>query len=221
MIPEPARARTRVTVRITARIEYSLEIGGQLRLTRCTRRYVSFAAKPQPNRRIIGNTMTAARRRRKFPDRRWVLLAVVAVLGGSVVEPKAATTELVVVDRNSGLAISGFDPVAYFVEGASLIGKAGIEHPFVGVVWRFRNEGNRAAFIADPEAYMPKFGGYDPVGIARGVAVPGDPRLWLMAGGRLYFFYTARARRAFVRDPEAIAASAEKAWPAVRTTLAP
>ena len=76
---------------------------------------------------------------RKFPDPRWMLVAVVAVLGGWAAEPKAATTELVVVDRNSGLAISGFDPVAYFIEGASLIGKDGIEHPFAGVVWRFRN----------------------------------------------------------------------------------
>ena len=33
-----------------------------------------------------------------------------------------------------------------------------------GAIWRFRNEGNRAAFAADPEVYMPRFGGYDPVG---------------------------------------------------------
>jgi hypothetical protein len=165
--------------------------------------------------------MTAARRRRNFPDGRWMLIAVIAVLAGWAAEPKAATTEQIVVDRNSGLAISGFDPVAYFIEGAALIGKDGIEHPFAGVVWRFRNEGNRAAFIADPQAYMPRFGGYDPVGIARGVAVPGDPRLWLMADGRLYFFYTPEARQAFAGDPETIAASAEKAWPAVRSTLAP
>ena len=44
--------------------------------------------------------------------------------------------------------------------------------------------------MADPDVYMPRFGGYDPVGVARGVAVPGDPRLWLIADERLYLFYS-------------------------------
>jgi hypothetical protein len=70
------------------------------------------------------------------------------------------------------LAINGFDPLAYFIDGAPLQGTDDFEHPYAGAVWRFRNEGNRAAFIADPEVYMPRYGGYDPVGIARGVAVP-------------------------------------------------
>ena len=73
------------------------------------------------------------------------------------------------------------DPLAYFIDGASLRGSDDFEHAYAGAVWRFRNEGNRAAFIADPQVYMPRYGGYDPVGVARGVAVPGDPRLWLVA----------------------------------------
>ena len=72
------------------------------------------------------------------------------------------------VDRNSGLAISGFDPVAYFIDGAASLGKGEFEASFAGAVWRFRNEGNRGAFMADPDIYMPRFGGYDPIGVARG-----------------------------------------------------
>jgi hypothetical protein len=193
----------------------------EFRLTRCTHRYVSFAAKPQPNRRMIGNTMTAARRRRKFSGWRWPCLAAAAVIAGWAPAASAATTEQLVVNHNSGLAINGFDPVAYFIDGGSLVGKEGIEHALSGAVWRFLNEGNRAAFIADPEVYMPRFGGYDPVGIARGVAVPGDPRLWLIAGERLYFFYSPQSREAFAVDPDSLSAAAERTWPAVQSTLAP
>ena len=44
-----------------------------------------------------------------------------------------------------------------------------------GAVWRFRNEGNRASFVAHPEIYGPQFGGYDPIDLARGVTVAGNP----------------------------------------------
>jgi hypothetical protein len=165
--------------------------------------------------------MTAKRRRRNFLHRFAILLATIAAAAGLSPAIRAATTEQIVVDPNSGLAISGFDPVVYFIIGAALPGKDRIEHAFAGAVWRFRNEGNRAAFIADPEFYMPRFGGYDPIGVARGVAVPGDPRRFLVASGRLYLFYTAEARETFAGDPERIAAAAEKEWPAVQSTLAP
>ena len=89
--------------------------------------------------------------------------AIAATGGPSRVE--AATGELVVVDRHTGLAISGFDPVAYFIDTPSP-GRGEFEATFAGAVWRFRNAGNRAAFVADPEVYMPRFGGYDPVAVA-------------------------------------------------------
>jgi hypothetical protein len=171
---------------------------------------------------MIDKTMTAARRQRKNRLRRGLLGAAVVVIGlaaGPAI--RAATTEQIVVDRNSGLAIIGFDPVAYFIDRAALPGREQFEHAFAGAVWRFRNEGNRAAFAADPDPYLPRFGGYDPIGVARGVAVPGDPRLWLIVGDRLYFFYTAEARDLFSTEAEAVVAAAESAWPAVKLTLSP
>lgn len=172
--------------------------------------------------------MTAPRRRRKLslPGlsflRRGVLAAVVAA-GGSVPisAVRATTTEQIVVDPRSGLAIGGFDPVAYFVDGAAKLGKEPYEQAYAGVVWRFRNEGNQAAFMADPDIYMPRFGGYDPVAVGRGVAVPGDPRLWLIVGERLYLFYTPEARDTFMGDVESLVAIADRRWPAVRLTLSP
>src|SRR6188474_1141151 len=77
-----------------------------------------------------------------------------------------------------------------------------------GAVWRFNNEGNRAAFAADPDVYMPRYGGYDPVGISRGHATPGFPALWVVFYARLYLFYTADTRAAFGANPTSVIASA-------------
>src|SRR5262245_23048447 len=168
---------------------------------------------------MIDNTMTAARRRRK---RNWPPALLLALGIAAAARPLvAATTEYVVVDRHTGLAISGFDPVFYFTDGAAMPGRAAFEHPFAGAVWRFRNEGNRAAFAAEPDIYMPRFGGYDPIGVTRGIAAPGNPRLWVVSEGRLYLFYTEQARIAFKEDAEAIAAEADRNWPSVQLTLSP
>jgi hypothetical protein len=132
----------------------------------------------------------------------------------------AATTERVVTDQQTGLAIYGVDPVAYFTNRKPTVGRAEFEYRFAGAIWRFGNEGNRAAFAADPDVYMPRFGGYDPIGIARGVATPGYPEIWALFKDRLYLFYTREARAAFIADSATATTAAEARWPEVMQGLA-
>jgi hypothetical protein len=133
---------------------------------------------------------------------------------------QAATTERLVVNRFTGLAISGFDPVAYFTDGQPLMGRPGFELNEAGAVWRFRNEGNRAVFSADPEIYSPQFGGYDPVDVARGVVFAGNPQLWLIVGQRLYLFGREKSRDAFAASPQRFLQEAGRRWPSLMETLA-
>ncbi len=144
------------------------------------------------------------------------LCALAAVFPG-----RAATTERIVADRHTGLAISGFDPVAYFTDAVPRMGIADHELASAGVTWRFRNAGNMAAFIADPEIYSPQFGGYDPVGVARGVAAAGHPQVWLIHGKKLFLFQSAETRERFSADPDAVRALAEEKWPDVERDLVP
>jgi hypothetical protein len=134
---------------------------------------------------------------------------------------KAATAERLVVDWHSGLAIDGYDPVAYFSEGKPALGSADFELSFGGAIWRFRNIGNRSAFMARPDVYMPQFGGYDPLGMVHGVAVAGNPTVWRISGERLFLFYDRARLRAFNADPQRIIAAADRKWPRVRRTLSP
>ena len=132
----------------------------------------------------------------------------------------AATTERVVANRFSGLAIEGYDPVAYFVDACPMIGLPEFEAAEAGVVWRFRNEGNRASFVSHPEIYSPQFGGYDPVDLARGVAVAGNPRFWLISGERLFLFGREEHRDAFAADSRYLLPRANSRWPALEQDLA-
>lgn len=131
----------------------------------------------------------------------------------------AATTERVVVNRFTGVAIEGFDPVAYFVDGRAVRGTAEFEANLWGAVWRFRNEGNRASFLAYPEIYGPQFGGYDPADIARGVTIAGNPRFFAIVAQRLYLFSRETNRDAFAADPERFLYEVGKRWPALQEQL--
>jgi hypothetical protein len=133
---------------------------------------------------------------------------------------QAATTERIIVNRYSGLAIEGFDPVAYFVDARPLVGRPEFEASEAGAVWRFRNEGNRASFVAHPDIYGPQFGGYDPIDVARGVTYAGNPRFWLISGQRLYLFGREESRDSFAADPQHFLREANSRWPGLEQKLA-
>lgn len=165
--------------------------------------------------------MALPRRQRKFRHARTAvflaLTVAAATLCGSL--PGQAVTERVVNGFYTGLAISGYDPVAYFTDTAPMVGKAEFELQYERVVWRFRSSGNRAAFESDPAVYQPRYGGYDPVGVGRGVALVGNPLVWAISGERLYLFYNEQSRAAFVTSPQTVIAAADGRWDEVRHDL--
>jgi hypothetical protein len=166
-------------------------------------------------------TMTSARRRGKAS-----FFAVMGVLGLLVLPSSplsgpstAAVSERIVTDLHTGLAISGYDPVAYFTDAAPIVGRAEFEYRFKGVIWRFDNEGNLAAFAKNAEQYVPRFGGYDPMAVARGVALAGNPAYWVIARDRLYLFYNSVALESFRADIDNAIPAAEAKWPQVMERL--
>ena len=147
-------------------------------------------------------------------------LASLAAPAGFPSPARAQTTERVIVNRYTGLAIEGYDPVAYFADASAELGRPDFEASEAGAVWRFRNEGNRASFVAHPEIYGPQFGGYDPIDLARGVTYAGNPRFWLIVGQRLYLFGREENRDAFAADPAHMLRDAQARWPALEQDLA-
>lgn len=131
------------------------------------------------------------------------------------------TVERIVVDPKTGLAIGGYDPVAYFLGDGPRLGEPQFEAVWAGAVWRFVNEGNLGAFLEAPLVYMPRFGGHCADAASEGRIAVADPRLWTIWSGRLYFARSPEALAAFRASTELLAARAEAAWPALERTLAP
>jgi YHS domain-containing protein len=122
--------------------------------------------------------------------------------------------ETMMVSRISGLALAGYDAVAYHVTGAAVPGRGEFETVWRGAAWRFSSEANLAAFRADPDSFLPLFEGLDPVGVARKRIVEADPYLFVIHRGRLVLFRSDQSRARFLDDPR-LARDASLNWPEI------
>jgi len=113
-----------------------------------------------------------------------------------------------------GVAIGGYDPVAYFTEGAPVPGKPEHSLAWMGAEWRFASAANRAAFEADPEAWAPQYGGYCAWAAAQGTVASTIPEAWAIHDGKLYLNYSRRIHRRWERDIPGYVAKADAIWPA-------
>ena len=132
--------------------------------------------------------------------------------------PLVGATELYQSQDASGLALNGFDPVSYFLEGGPQPGRAEWELVWNGVAWRFASAANRAAFARDPTVFAPRIGGYDAESASRGRVVDADPAIYVVRSGRLYVFRNDANRARFLAD-EGLAERSERGWRELKQAL--
>ena len=117
--------------------------------------------------------------------------------------------------QRKGLAIDGYDPVAYFTESDAVRGSADFEADWNGATFRFASAANKAAFEADPEAYAPQYGGYCAWAVSQGYTAKIDPDAWSIENDKLYLNFSRRIRRKWLRDVEGNIAKGDANWPSV------
>ncbi len=123
-----------------------------------------------------------------------VLLLLTCVWAGKV----SARQKAFAPDPITGYAIGGHDPVSFFVDGYPRKGQRKHEYKWGGAEWIFVNEGNKAAFERDPEAYAPLFAGCGGYALSEGFATAGNPFIYAVVDGRLVFFHSVVNRFLFV-----------------------
>jgi len=115
-----------------------------------------------------------------------------------------------------GVALGGYDPVAYFDNGKPTRGDEKISASYGGARYLFATAAHRSAFLKDPRAYLPEFGGFCVVGTAYGQKVDVDPETGKVVNGHLYLNNSARALEIFDKDPTGIISKAETNWQTVK-----
>ena len=111
-----------------------------------------------------------------------------------------------------GVAINGYDPVAYFTDGRPQKGSSSFTAEWGGTTWRFASEAHRALFKAAPEHYAPQYGGYCAYAMTSGNLVPVDARQWHLAGGKLYLNKNWFAKELWLRDVQGHVVEGDAHW---------
>lgn len=114
------------------------------------------------------------------------------------------------------LTLDGYDPVAYFTDGAPRRGDAAHALDWNGQRWHFTSAANRDAFAADPERFAPQYGGNCAWAAAEGYVAPVDPTAWAIVDGKLYLNFDARIQARWERDIPVFIARADANWPGLR-----
>ncbi|PUB10843.1 YHS domain-containing (seleno)protein [Yoonia sediminilitoris] len=114
-----------------------------------------------------------------------------------------------------GVAIDGTDPVAYFTQGRPVAGDPAITHDWMGATWRFASTANKEAFVADPVAYAPQFGGYCAWAVSEGYTASTTPDAWSIVDDKLYLNYSRRIQRRWERDIPGHIEKGNANWPKV------
>lgn len=115
-----------------------------------------------------------------------------------------------------GVALDGFDPVAYFTDGRPVEGSRDFAYEWQGATWRFASAAHRDLFAAAPEKYAPQYGGYCAWAVAHGYTADTDPEAWSVVDGKLYLNYNLEVRGKWEQDVPGYIAKADQNWPGLR-----
>ena len=126
-----------------------------------------------------------------------------------------AKTDPIYTSLFSSLAVGGYDVVAYFKEGKQVKGDGDFSIDYKDAQWRFSSEANLAAFTADPESFVPQYGGYCAWAVSQGYTAKGDPDNWTIVDGKLYLNYNDDVQATWEGDIPGFINAANTNWPSL------
>lgn len=136
---------------------------------------------------------------------RWLALSLAIVaLSVEALEP---------INAPKGVALEGYDAVAYFTAGKPVKGSEEFETAWRGAKWRFASAESMKAFASSPEKYAPQYGGYCAWAVSRNYTADADPNAWRIVDGKLYLNYNARVQKEWSRDIPGNITKGDVNWP--------
>ncbi|MEO1199596.1 MAG: YHS domain-containing (seleno)protein [Pseudomonadota bacterium] len=144
-------------------------------------------------------------------------------LAGIAIATLMSTTAAFAADEvfvDDGVAIRGYDPVAYHTAGEPTQGSAEFTAEHEGATWQFASAENRDRFLADPASYAPAYGGWCTVGTSKGKKIPIDVTLFDIVDGTLYLNSSEGAHNLYLGDTDGTIEQAEANWPDIENTPA-
>jgi YHS domain-containing protein len=144
----------------------------------------------------------------------WMLCILMAA-GLTMILSEGALAKGPINTDGKGIAIKGYDPVAYFTMDKPVKGDKSFEYEWKGVKWRFSTDKHKKLFIENPEKYAPRYGGYCAYGVAVNALFDIKPEAWSIVDGKLYLNKNLDVRETWRKDIPGNIKKANMNWPGV------
>ncbi len=136
-------------------------------------------------------------------------LLVLMTISSALVAQKAE------VFTTKGIAIRGYDAVAYFVDSKPVKGSKSYQHKWKDATWQFSTADNLAKFKQNPERYAPQYGGYCAYAVANGSTAPTDPDAWTIVDDKLYLNFSKSVQKKWLNNRDENIKKGDQNWPGV------
>lgn len=121
-------------------------------------------------------------------------------------------------DANSLVGVQGYDLVSYHQKSGPVRGNGNHTVYYQGVAYIFASDANKKLFQADPEKYLPAYGGYCAYGVAAGKKVISDPLAWKIVNGTLYLNLNTQIQDIWSKDIPGYIKKADGEWLTIKNT---
>ena len=125
----------------------------------------------------------------------------------------SANAQKILMNTDDGIALSGYDPVAFFTEGKPVPGKPEIKSVNKGAVYLFSSPANKIKFDKAPDNYLPQNGGFCTVSASMGKIAKIEIDTWSVVGNKLYLQKNQSAKRMWDKDPPNFISKSSEKWP--------
>lgn len=116
----------------------------------------------------------------------------------------------------NGVAINGYDPVAYFTNHRPVKGSDKYMATYKGATFHFASAAHRDAFAANPRRFAPQYGGYCAFGTAQGHKASTEPQAFTVVDNKLYLNYNDSVLKTWRQDVSGYIKKAEANWEKVK-----
>lgn len=141
-------------------------------------------------------------------------IAAIVLIG---IHASGALADELINAKPGGLAVKGYDVVAYFTQERAIEGSQDFEHEWRGVRWRFSSPEHLAVFRDSPEKYAPRYGGFCSGGMALGNRAPIDPEAFAIIDGKLYLNFSKGVLTDFKENADEKIEQADANWAKMNT----
>jgi YHS domain-containing protein len=144
---------------------------------------------------------------------------ILALFVGLLAAPGLARATDLINQSSDGIAIRGYDTVAYFTDAKAVKGSDEFSYTWLGATWYFASAKHRDLFASDPVRYAPQYGGYCSDAMVDGFTANANPEAWRIVEGKLYLNASQAALLEWERNTAEEIERADFQWRVIKARL--